>query len=216
MDMDKQKILNYSTKDELQDILEEHGMPFSSPKPKLIENIIQNENIFQKALKNILKQLVKSELVEICGDLELPTTYKANQLRKDIKKYFENSNDGSKSVLLKNSNTFDAKNDQNKKKNEKFQELFTYSKSQKKNLDKLNIELKPGNLKDFDIVVTYHKKKIKLVELAELITLICRIEDMKYPKPKYSGSDKTINFLNDVIRNGIITEDILKKHGLKV
>ena len=46
MDMDKQKILNYSTKDELQDILEEHGMPFSSPKPKLIENIIQNENIF--------------------------------------------------------------------------------------------------------------------------------------------------------------------------
>ncbi len=212
--MDKQNILDYLNKDELQDILEEHGMPFSFPKPKLIENIIQNENIFQKALKNILKELVKSDLVEICRDLELPTTYKANQLRKDIKKYFENNKDGSKSVLLKNSNSFDVKNDQNKKKFEKFQELFDYSKSQKKNLDKLNIELKPGNLKDFDIVVTYHKKKIKLVELAELINLICRIEDMKYPKPKYSGSDKALNFFNDVISNGTITEDILKKHNL--
>jgi len=83
------KILDrYLMKEDLQDILLDFDLPYSKNKEDLLNLIFQNKTIFEKAVKELVNDLDKEELVEICEECNFSSKGKVKELREMIMKNF--------------------------------------------------------------------------------------------------------------------------------
>jgi len=83
------KILDrHFMKEDLQDILLDFDLPYSKNKEDLLNLIFQNKTVFAKAVKELVNNLDKEELVEICEECNFNSKGKVKELREIIMKNF--------------------------------------------------------------------------------------------------------------------------------
>ena len=83
------KILDrHFMKEDLQDILLDFDLPYSKNKEDLLNLIFQNKTVFEKAVKELVNDLDKEGLVEICEECNFNSKGKVKELREMIMKNF--------------------------------------------------------------------------------------------------------------------------------
>ena len=207
--MDKNQILkilnNWRQREDIQDILSDFNLPYSGKKEELLKLIIQNRSIFERAVLDLVNDLYKDELQELCDDCNLSTTGTVRELKERIlKSLLSLSKESISKIEASSGISLSTTKSQNNSNN-----LIQKSDQE---LEELNITVRPGRFGPNDRVIRYYGKRIKFRELAEIFALLCKIEDAKHPKPKYEGSDMFIKFLNEVKEAGTVTDAIAKKY----
>jgi len=76
----------HSYKEDIQEILSNYNLPYSSNKDELLKTIYCNKTILEKSVKLLLDELYKDDLVEICQTFDIDYKGKVKELRENILK----------------------------------------------------------------------------------------------------------------------------------
>lgn len=75
---------DYFDKDELIEILEEFNIPKAGKKEELVKRILKNTTVLEYAIKGLLRDSYKEQLVDISEDLGIDSSGNASELKQDI------------------------------------------------------------------------------------------------------------------------------------
>ena len=77
------------------------------------------------------------------------------------------------------------------------------------------IEYIKGRKHPDDIVILVNGHKVTFKEWAEVFLQFCKNEDNIYPRPRFLGRHKLVNFLMECLRADKVSMEILDKYELR-
>ena len=100
------------------------------------------------------------------------------------------------------------------KKKEEHQNHISYCIKHGHTVSSRMITQEKGKKHSDDRVIFFHGHKVTFKEWAKVFLEFCKNEDRIYPMPRYLGRNMLINFLHDCLREGSVSDSVLRKYKL--